>query len=264
MEYNNMTIKARRKKAYVSQFGTTQIHLRNPQIIAWWSAAFPGFGHLLLSKYLRGFALFIWEIIVNINANINLAIIYSFGGQFNLAKEVLDPRWMLLYIPLYFYAIWDSYRTSIDLNRVALLADRENASFVNFQITAVEINYLDKRIPWVAVMWSIFMPGAGQLYIHRLITAFFILIWFIVIVYISHLLESIHFIVLGNLDSAKSIINGEWLLFIPSVYVFAIYDAYVNTVENNKLFCSEQKSFLQSRYQQPTFKLPINFVKRDE
>ena len=208
--------------------------------------------------------MFILEIIININANINLAIIYSLGGQFNLAKEVLDPRWMLLYFPLFSYAIWDSYRATIDLNKVALLADRENAPFVNFQITAMEINFLDKKTPRVAVIWSIFMPGAGQLYLHRLITAFFILILIIIIIYMSHVLEGIHFIILGNLDSAKSILNGEWLLFIPSVYVFAIYDAYVNTVENNKLFCTEQKSFLRSRYQQPTFKLPINFVKRDE
>lgn len=58
---NNNT--ARRYTAHVSIFGTTQIHLRNPSIIAWWSAAFPGCGHLLLSKYLRGFVLFIWEVI---------------------------------------------------------------------------------------------------------------------------------------------------------------------------------------------------------
>ena len=56
---------ARRYKAHVSTVGTTQLHLRNPYIIAWWSAAFPGFGHLLLSKYLRGYSLFIWEILVN-------------------------------------------------------------------------------------------------------------------------------------------------------------------------------------------------------
>lgn len=36
---------ARRYSAHISIMGTTQIHLRNPYIIAWWSAAFPGFGH---------------------------------------------------------------------------------------------------------------------------------------------------------------------------------------------------------------------------
>ncbi|WP_400246652.1 hypothetical protein [Niallia sp. JL1B1071] len=44
---------ARRFRAHVSVLGTTQIHLRNPYIIGWWIAAFPGFGHHLLSKNLR-------------------------------------------------------------------------------------------------------------------------------------------------------------------------------------------------------------------
>jgi len=68
---------ARRYKAHVSIVGTTQLHLRNPFIIAGWSAAFPGFGHLLLSKYLRGYSLFMWEILVNNMAHLNQAIMYS-------------------------------------------------------------------------------------------------------------------------------------------------------------------------------------------
>lgn len=85
---------ARRRTAYVSSMGTTQIHLRNPYVIAWWSAASPGFGHLLLSKYVGGFVLVAWEIFINVNAKINLAMVYSFGGKFEVAKQVLEPRWM--------------------------------------------------------------------------------------------------------------------------------------------------------------------------
>ncbi|MDY0394478.1 hypothetical protein RWE15_08495 [Virgibacillus halophilus] len=173
MQNDTNTDRARRYKAYVSPLGTTQIHLRNPNIIAWWSAAFPGFGHLLLSKYLRGFILFIWEIVVNVHSQLNLSMVYTFEGRFEQATSVLEPRWVLLYIPVYIYAIWDSYRTSVDMNKEYLLADRENANFINFQVTSMEINYLDKREPWIAVMWSFFMPGTGQLYIHRILTAFF-------------------------------------------------------------------------------------------
>ncbi|OEH86846.1 hypothetical protein BHU72_00850 [Desulfuribacillus stibiiarsenatis] len=124
----------RRFKAHVSVVGTTQLHLRNPYIIAWWSAAFPGFGHLLLSKYLRGYALFLWEILVNNMANINLGIMYTFTGRPEMAKEVLDPKWMLLYLPVYVFGIWDSYRTSVDMNKVFLLAERENADFNSYTI----------------------------------------------------------------------------------------------------------------------------------
>lgn len=171
---------ARRYRAHVSTLGTTQIHLRNPYIIAWWSAAFPGFGHLLLSKYLRGFVLFIWEVVVNVNCNLNLSMIYSFQGEIEKAKEILDTRWLLIYIPVYIFAIWDSYRTTVDLNKIFVLVEREEHRFNSFSIGIMEINYLDKRNPIMAIIWSLFMPGLGQLYIHRVITAFFVIIWGVV------------------------------------------------------------------------------------
>jgi TM2 domain-containing membrane protein YozV len=248
--------KARRYKAYVSLLGTTQIHLRNPLVIAWWSAAFPGFGHLLLSKYLRGLVLIVWEVFINVNAKLNIAIVYSFIGEIDKAKAVLEPNWMALYIPVYLYAISDSYRTSVDLNRVYVLADRENARFVHFNIGALEINYLDKRIPWVAVMWSFFMPGLGQLYIHRVIVAFFVLVWWIVIAYFSHFFDAVFLLLDGHVDRATAKLVPQWLLFIPSVYGFATYDGYVNTVENNKLFQSEQANWLKGRYQHSDFQMP--------
>ena len=194
LQNHQNTNRARRYRAYVSILGTTQLHLRHPLIIAWWSAALPGFGHMLLSKYLRGFILLIWEIIVNTQSNINLAMIYSFTGQFELTKSILEPRWMLLYIPTYLYSIWDSYRTSVDMNNTFILADRENAPFINFQMSGLEINYLDKRNPWIALMWSFFMPGMGQLYIHRIIVSFYLLTWWIFICYFSHFFEGIYFL----------------------------------------------------------------------
>lgn len=145
---------ARRYRAHVSTLGTTQIHLRNPYIIAWWSAAFPGFGHLLLSKYLRGFVLFIWEVVVNVNCNLNLSMIYSFQGEIEKAKEILDTRWLLIYIPVYIFAIWDSYRTTVDLNKIFVLVEREEHRFNSFSIGIMEINYLDKRNPIMAIIWS--------------------------------------------------------------------------------------------------------------
>lgn len=78
MNNRQPTNSTRRYRAYVSSLGTTKLHARDPYVIAWWSAALPGLGHLLLSKYLRGFLLFIWEIFINVNAHINLAIMYSF------------------------------------------------------------------------------------------------------------------------------------------------------------------------------------------
>lgn len=250
------TNRERRFKAYVSLIGTTQLHLRNPYIIAWWSAAFPGFGHLLLSKYLRGYALFLWEILVNNMANLNLAIVYSFTGNIDKAKEVLDPRWLLLYIPVYLFAIWDSYRTTVDMNKVFLLAERENAEFNSYTIGAVEINYLDKRRPAMAVLWSLFTPGLGQLYIHRVVTAAFTMVFMIVFVYFSNILNAVHLLFLGEIKLATQVIDPQWFMFFPSHYGFAVYDSYVNTVENNKLFESEQRKFLKENYQKKRVTLP--------
>lgn len=246
---------ARRYKAHVSILGTTQLHLRNPYIVAWWSAAFPGFGHLLLSKYLRGYALFIWEVIVNLNAHVNLAMMYSFQGKIDLAKEVLNTRWLLMYIPVYLFAIWDSYRTTVDMNNVYLLAEREDHRFNTFTLGALEINYLDKRNPVLAVMWSLFIPGLGQLYIHRILTALFLIIWLVAFFYYSHVLEAVSLLFLGEVQKATSVLKPKWLLMLPSLYGFAAYDAYMNTVENNKLYEKEQRKYLQENYQAADFQI---------
>ncbi|MCJ7843477.1 hypothetical protein MUB24_21890 [Lederbergia sp. NSJ-179] len=250
---NNNT--ARRYLAHVSTFGTTQIHLRNPYIIAWWSAAFPGFGHLLLSKYLRGFVLFIWEVIVNLQANINQGIIYTFQGEFDKVAQVLDTRWLLLYTPVYFFGIWDTYRTTVDMNKLFVLAEREEHRMNTFSIGLLEINYLDKRNPIMAIVTSLFVPGLGQLYLHRIITAFFVIIWAVLFFYFSHFFEALTLMFVGEVQLATSVLKAEWLLFLPSVYGFSMYDAYLNTVENNKLFNRDQRSFLKQNYQDRHFKV---------
>ena len=154
---------ARRKRAYVSLTGKTVLHLRNPYVIASWSAAFPGLGHILLSKYLRGFLLFSWEVFINYNAHVNLAILYSLTGKFQMAKNIIDINWAILYIPTYVFAIYDSYRSTVDVNNNFILAAREDAEIVPFRVGELEINFLDKKSPWVAAVWSLLSPGAGQL-----------------------------------------------------------------------------------------------------
>lgn len=255
---------SRRAVAYLSILGTTQLHLRNPFIVATWSMAFPGMGHILLSKYFRGFLLFIWEVYVNYKAHINLLIFYSVIGDFEKAKQVVDIHWMSLYVPTYIFAMWDSYRTTIDMNHAYMLAAREDAEIKPFKIGAMEVNYLDKRNPWVSVMWSLLVPGAGQLYIHRLVTAFFLVVWFIVICYNSKFLPAMHYTFLGDFEMAKSIIDKQWVLNIPSVYFFGIYDAYINTVENNKLFRWEQSKFFKRQYQNSSFTMPSNKSSRGD
>ena len=244
-------VRTRRYKAFVSLLGTTQLHLRNPYSIAMWSMAFPGFGHLLMNKYLRGYALILWEMFINQKMKLNLAMVYSFNGNFEAAKAVMDPRYMALYIPVYLFAIWDSYRTTVDLNKNFLLAERENSIFNTFTIGALEINYLDKRKPWLAAVWSMGIPSIGQLYLHRIVLAVFILCSTIILISQSNVMLAIHYLIVGDIRSSSAVLSPQWLLYLPSFYFFTIYDAYTNCVENNKLFDEEMKKYLLHHYQPP-------------
>ncbi|UJF31905.1 hypothetical protein [Paenibacillus hexagrammi] len=239
----------RRYMAHVSILGTTQLHKRNPITLACWSMAFPGFGHLLLNKYLRGYALIMWEMFINQKIHLNLAMVSTFNGEFQAARDVLDPKFMSLYIPVYLFAIYDSYRSAVDMNKIYLLAKREKGQFTQFSIGALEINYLDKRKPWLAAVWSIGIPSLGQLYLHRIVLAAFILLSTIVIVWESNIILALHNLVLGDIATSSAVLDKQWLMYFPSFYFFTIYDAYTNTVENNKLFDDAQRQFLIENYQ---------------
>lgn len=87
-----MAAQNRHSLAKVTMFGVSQLKQQNPYMVAWWSAVFPGFGHYLLCQYLRGTFLTLAEVILNTLAHINEAMVYSFCGQFELAKVVIEPK----------------------------------------------------------------------------------------------------------------------------------------------------------------------------
>ena len=101
------------------------------------------------------------------------------------------------------------------------------------------------------------MPGLGQLLIHRIPTALFTMVASIVIAQQSKLLPAIHYTLLGRFDYAKAIINPQWFLNIPSIYFFAMYDAYEKTVSNNNLYDWEQTKFLKKNYENTNFNMPF-------
>jgi hypothetical protein len=134
----------------------------------------------------------------------------------------------------------------------------------HISIDGMGINYLDKRNPWVAAAWTALTPGAGQLYLHRVITAFYILAWWVATVYFSKLLPCIHFTLLGDFAQSKAVVNPHWFLNVPSIYMFSIYDAYINCVEFNNLFDWEQSKFLKMQYQNSFFKMPSKIRSTDK
>lgn len=247
----------RHQKGMMNSLATNFYHLRNPYTIAWWSFTYPGFGHISMGSYVSGFLLFIWEMLSNTQGKVNLAILYTFTGRYDMAKEVVDNRWLFLYPCVFIFSIWDSYRRAIKFNQRAILADRAGAVIQPESISFMEINVLDKRTPWLAAVWSLILPGLGHLYTHRIPTGFFLLVWWVAIAYFSSLYQAVEYTALGLFEQAKTVVNPEWLIFMPSVLGYAVYDAYVNTVEYNRLFSKEQASFFRKEYQDPSFIMPV-------
>lgn len=247
----------RRPKYFVSCYSINGFHLRNPWVIAWWSLAFPGFGHLACGNMAKGIFVFVGEIIINYMAKINMAILYSFVGDFEKAKVVLNTQWLLLYGGVLVFAIWDSYRLAVECNKLSVLGDRENASVAPLVIGSVSFNGLEKRNPWVSAVWSLLVPGSGQLYVTEAPKAIFLLLVSGFILIISHSFQALIYTVLGNFEQAKAVIDWQWFLNIPSFYVFAVWDAYVNAVEINKFFEIEQAQYFRNNFQSPDFKKPL-------
>ncbi len=237
-----------RYRAYVHSLGITKLYRRNPVVVALWSAIFPGMGHILLDKYLIGFALFAWEIFINYESHLNMAIFYSFAGRFEEVKEVLDLRWLLLYCPTYLFTIWDSYRTTVNMNKEFILACRDDLPVNPFAMSQLCINTLEKKKPWQAAFWSFLAPGAGQMLNHQIILGLFLIALWAFSVYISRLLPAIHFTMLGLAEMTKQTADIHWALNIPSIYLFSAYHAYISAVEINKLYEWEQARFLREEY----------------
>lgn len=245
--FQSASIKPRYKKGHISVFGINSVYPRPPWIAAWWSAAFPGFGHMFIGKYLHGFILILWELVVNNLSNLNLGMALSFLGRFDEAKEVINMQWGLLYVAVYLFCIWDSYRCAVEIKKSHILAEIEDAPVTPSDVNFFDVVILDKKIPSVGMFWSSFTPGLGQLYGGSTVIGAFILAWWIYVCYKAQAINTILYSLLGDFSRATDIVNWQWFLFLPSMYVFAIYQAYVSVTESNTLYDIEQIRFLRVR-----------------
>jgi hypothetical protein len=241
--------KPRYPKGSISVLGINYIYIRNPYIIAWWSMALPGFGHIAQCRFIIGIFLILWEYYANVYSHLNDAIIYSLTGRYQAAQAVLNPRIFLLYLPIYMMTIWDSYNITIEMNQFTILSERNGACFDPvLTFSDLEINYLAKKNPLMAVYWSLFAPGLGHMYLKRIIVGFLVLFIYILTVYYSKALPALHLLLQGDLTASTRMIDRRWFLFLPSIYAFSIYDAYKNAIEYTKLFKMEQARYLEAEY----------------
>lgn len=243
--YTNM--KPRYSKGHISVFGINSVYPRTPWIAAWWSAAFPGFGHMYLGKHFHGFILILWELVVNNLTHLNTGIALSFLGRFEEAKAVLNPEWGLLYVAVYFFCIWDSYRCAVEIKKSHILSEIEDAPIIPSDVNSFDVVILDKKIPTVGLIWSFFTPGLGQLYGGSSVVGTFILAWWIYVCYKANAVGTWFYSFIGDFSYAAALVDWQWFLFLPSIFVFSIYQAYVSVTENNTLYDIEQIRFLRVR-----------------
>lgn len=87
-----------------------------------------------------------------------------------------------------------------------------------------------------AVLWNIAFPGFSQLLTGNYIKG----ILFVALEFImnmkSHFNRAIMFSFLGEIERAEDVVNYQWLMFYPCVYMFSMWDAYRNAMPANEKF----------------------------
>lgn len=218
----------------------------------------------MVGQYIQGYILVLWELLVNTKAHLNMAIILTFHGKFNDAKQIVDPNWLMLYVAVYVFSIWDSYRTTVELNKHIVLAEAEDVAVVPSAISSLGITYCDKLHPWMAVFWSIVAPGSGNLYSGNIISATIASVCWLALAHLSHLAIAIQYTCTGEFAKIREVVDPHWLLFMPSAFVFIIYSTYVSVIEYNSFFDAEQARYLKRKYQHLKFSLPLKELSAKE
>jgi len=219
----------------ISEINIAVLHNKSPWLPMWWSAALPGLGHVCQGLYFRGTVLMSWEILVNFKSHLNLSIFYTFTGNFKRAADVLDTGWALFYGVIFCFAVFDSYRLSVEANMLARLERKKprrkknRYQFISF--STLGTNYLDKSNPWLALVWSALLMGFGHIYNKRALKAIILLGWGVAIIFAGNVDHAIVATFRGQFLQAKEIVDYQWLLFFPSIYVFSMWDAYNDCVE---------------------------------
>jgi hypothetical protein len=85
---------------------------KSPYAAGVWSMVLPGFGQFYNKDYILGFVLLVLEFLINLYSNLNLALVYSFTGDFTLAHNVIDYKWGMFYPSIYAFSIWQAFNTA--------------------------------------------------------------------------------------------------------------------------------------------------------
>ncbi|MDI4644736.1 hypothetical protein [Cohnella hashimotonis] len=232
----------------MSMLGVTYASVPRPLMVAWWSSAFPGFGHFIINQYARGVLLTLTEMLINRLSRLNDAIVYTFCGRFDDATAVLHADWAFGYATIYLFTIWDSYRAARYQGRLRSLSAEEQP-LPRMMIHPMEVQYIERKKPLTGFFYSLLFPGLGQLYNQRFCLAFYLMFWWWVYIGMSHSLAASVELLYGSVSRSTGMLSQHWFMFMPSVLGGAAYHAYRVTIEQNRLFCVEQREYLKKTYE---------------
>ena len=241
--------KPRRVKGVVGILDINYVKRRPPWIVAWWSAALPGLGHIHSGHYLKGLILMSGEILLNNFSNLNLSIFYTMILNFEKARDVINYNWLILYCGIFVFAIWDSYRICIETNKYSLIEESLHSRELDFStMNTLGVNFLDKRNPHMALMWSFVFSGLYHICNNKLLSGLTLLSWNMVVAYYTKIPEMLRFTLTGQFERISAVIDIQWLLFFPSIFMFSIYDAYTHAIYYNQLYEEEQILHFNKRF----------------
>ncbi|GIN74936.1 hypothetical protein J14TS2_54110 [Bacillus sp. J14TS2] len=89
---------------------------KSPAVALLWSAMMAGFGQFYNGQYIFGLLILVCEFIANVQSNLNISILHSFHLDHQMAPEIVDFQWGLLYPPIYVFSMWQAYNKAIIIN----------------------------------------------------------------------------------------------------------------------------------------------------
>lgn len=87
-----------------------------------------------------------------------------------------------------------------------------------------------------AVLWNIAFPGFTQLLTRQYVKGIlFVFLEFLMNVQ-SHFNQAIMYSFLGEIERAEAVINYQWLMFYPCVYMFSMWDGYRSAMTGDEKY----------------------------
>src|SRR5438128_550588 len=106
---------------------------KSPYAAMLWSLILPGFGQLYNKDYLVAFVLMGWELVVNLNSNLNVQLVQAFNGNLHAAHQSINYAWGVFYPSIYGFAIWQAFNFAKAHNeRLAGKEDYRRTYFTGF------------------------------------------------------------------------------------------------------------------------------------